>query len=40
MKMQHLMASQQGVQDLEEFQFGSGERRVPLFHSWETKAFG
>ncbi|CAF89618.1 unnamed protein product, partial [Tetraodon nigroviridis] len=40
MKMQHLMASQQGVQDLEEFQFGSGGRRFPLFHSWETKAFG
>lgn len=40
MKMQHLMASQQGVQDLEEFQFRAGGRRLPLFHSWDTKAFG
>lgn len=40
MKMRRLMASQRGVEDLEEFQFRAGGRRLPLFHSWDTKAFG
>lgn len=40
MKMERLMTSQQGVQDLEEFQFGHEGRRSPLFHSWNTKHFG
>lgn len=40
MKMQRLMASQQGVLDLEEFQFGPEGRKVPLFQSWNTKHFG
>ncbi|KAE8290420.1 Cyclin-dependent kinase 2-interacting protein [Larimichthys crocea] len=39
MKMERLMTSQQGVQDLEEFQFGHEGRRSPLFHSWNTKHF-
>ncbi|KAM9842085.1 cyclin-dependent kinase 2-interacting protein [Aulostomus maculatus] len=36
-KMQRVMASQRGILDLEEFQFGRGGRKVPLFHSWNTK---
>ncbi|XP_067471404.1 cyclin-dependent kinase 2-interacting protein isoform X2 [Thunnus thynnus] len=39
MKMERLMASQRGVLDLEEFQFGPEGRKVPLFHSWTTKQF-
>ncbi|XP_047467118.1 cyclin-dependent kinase 2-interacting protein [Mugil cephalus] len=39
-KMGRLMTSQRGVQDLEEFQFGPGGRKVPLFHSWSTGQFG
>lgn len=38
-KMERLMTSQQGVQDLEEFQFGLEGRKLPLFHSWNTKDF-
>ncbi|KAL7380219.1 hypothetical protein ABVT39_013862 [Epinephelus coioides] len=38
-KMERLMTSQQGVQDLEEFQFGHEGRKLPLFHSWNTKDF-
>ncbi|XP_031173889.2 cyclin-dependent kinase 2-interacting protein [Sander lucioperca] len=38
-KMERLMTSQRGVQDLEEFQFGPEGRTVPLFHSWSTKHF-
>lgn len=39
MKMERLVASQRGVLDLEEFQFGPEGRKVPLFHSWTTKQF-
>ncbi|CAK6982068.1 cyclin-dependent kinase 2-interacting protein [Scomber scombrus] len=39
MKMERLMASQRGILDLEEFQFGPEGRKVPLFHSWTTKQF-
>ncbi|XP_029282316.1 cyclin-dependent kinase 2-interacting protein [Cottoperca gobio] len=38
-KMECLMTSQRGVQDLEEFQFGAEGRKFPLFHSWSTKKF-
>ncbi|XP_069567683.1 cyclin-dependent kinase 2-interacting protein isoform X1 [Brachyistius frenatus] len=38
-KMERLMTSQRGVQDLEEFQFGPDGRKCPLFHSWTTKQF-
>ncbi|XP_070835248.1 cyclin-dependent kinase 2-interacting protein [Chaetodon trifascialis] len=38
-KMERLMTSQRGVQDLEEFQFGPEGRKFPLFHSWSTKHF-
>ncbi|XP_054653702.1 cyclin-dependent kinase 2-interacting protein isoform X2 [Dunckerocampus dactyliophorus] len=38
-KMQRLMASQQGLMNLEEFQFGPEGRKVPLFHTWSTKQF-
>ncbi|XP_057715751.1 cyclin-dependent kinase 2-interacting protein [Corythoichthys intestinalis] len=38
-KMERLMASQRGLVDLEEFQFGPQGRKVPLFHSWSTKDF-
>ncbi|KAK9534277.1 hypothetical protein VZT92_009332 [Zoarces viviparus] len=38
-KMERLTASQQGFQDLEEFQFGLEGRKCPLFHSWNTKHF-
>lgn len=34
------MTSQRGVQDLEEFQFGPEGRKIPLFHTWNTKQFG
>ncbi|KAM8914184.1 cyclin-dependent kinase 2-interacting protein [Spinachia spinachia] len=36
-KMERLTALQQGVQDLEEFQFGREGRK--LFHSWNAKHF-
>lgn len=39
-KMERLMASQRGLVDLEEFQFGPQGRKVPLFHSWNAKDFG
>lgn len=39
MKMERLMTSQRGIQDLEEFQFGPEGRKFPLFHSWNTKHF-
>lgn len=39
-KMARLMTSQQGVQDLEEFQFGPEGRKSPLFHNWNTNLFG
>ncbi|XP_061651424.1 cyclin-dependent kinase 2-interacting protein [Phyllopteryx taeniolatus] len=38
-KMERLMASQRGLVDLEEFQFGPQGRKVPLFHSWNAKDF-
>ncbi|XP_040916364.1 cyclin-dependent kinase 2-interacting protein [Toxotes jaculatrix] len=38
-KMEHLMTSQRGIQDLEEFHFGPGGRKFPLFHTWNTKQF-
>ncbi|XP_077477063.1 cyclin-dependent kinase 2-interacting protein [Stigmatopora argus] len=38
-KMERLMASQRGLVDLEEFQFGPQGRKVPLFHSWSAKDF-
>ncbi|XP_026194968.1 cyclin-dependent kinase 2-interacting protein isoform X2 [Anabas testudineus] len=38
-KMESLMTSQRGVQDLEEFQFGPEGRKIPLFHTWNTKQF-
>ncbi|TDG98464.1 hypothetical protein EPR50_G00200520 [Perca flavescens] len=38
-KMERLMTSQRGVQDLEEFHFGPEGRNVPLFYSWSTKHF-
>lgn len=38
-KMERLMTSQRGIQDLEEFQFGPEGRKFPLFHSWNTKHF-
>uniref|UniRef100_A0A087YL78 Cyclin dependent kinase 2 interacting protein n=1 Tax=Poecilia formosa TaxID=48698 RepID=A0A087YL78_POEFO len=38
-KMEHLMSVQQGIQDLEEFQFGPEGRTLPLCHSWKTKEF-
>ncbi|XP_061750941.1 cyclin-dependent kinase 2-interacting protein [Nerophis ophidion] len=38
-KMQRLMASQRGLVELEDFQFGPEGRKVPLFHSWSTKHF-
>lgn len=34
------MTSQQGLQDLEAFQFGPEGRTFPLFHSWKTEHFG
>lgn len=34
------MTLQQGVQDLDEFQFGLEGRKFPLFHTWNTKQFG
>lgn len=40
MKMERLMTSQQGIQDLEEFQFGLKGRQSPLFHTWSTQQFG
>ncbi|AWP15949.1 putative cyclin-dependent kinase 2-interacting protein isoform 4 [Scophthalmus maximus] len=39
-KMECLMTSQRGIQDLEEFQFGPEGRKVPQFHTWNTKQFG
>ncbi|XP_034050831.1 cyclin-dependent kinase 2-interacting protein isoform X2 [Thalassophryne amazonica] len=39
LKMERLLASQQGILDLEEFQFGAEGRTSPLFHSWSTKQF-
>ncbi|XP_071354382.1 cyclin-dependent kinase 2-interacting protein [Trachinotus anak] len=38
-KMEHLMTSQRGIHDLEEFQFGPKGRKFPLFHTWYTKHF-
>ncbi|XP_018544317.1 cyclin-dependent kinase 2-interacting protein [Lates calcarifer] len=38
-KMERLMTSQQGIQDLEEFQFGPEGRKFPLFHTWNTNQF-
>ncbi|XP_054469971.1 cyclin-dependent kinase 2-interacting protein [Anoplopoma fimbria] len=38
-KMERLSASQRGVQNLEEFQFGLEGRKYPLFHSWNAKHF-
>ncbi|AWP15946.1 putative cyclin-dependent kinase 2-interacting protein [Scophthalmus maximus] len=38
-KMECLMTSQRGIQDLEEFQFGPEGRKVPQFHTWNTKQF-
>ncbi|KAM4542090.1 cyclin-dependent kinase 2-interacting protein [Odontesthes bonariensis] len=38
-KMERLMVSQQGIQQLEEFQFGLDGRKFPLCHSWTTKEF-
>ncbi|XP_041828454.1 cyclin-dependent kinase 2-interacting protein [Melanotaenia boesemani] len=38
-KMERLMTSQRGIQELEEFNFGPEGRTVPLFHSWITKQF-
>lgn len=38
-KMERLMTSQRGVQDLEEFQFGPEGRNFPLFHTWNTRNF-
>lgn len=38
-KMEHLAATQRGVQDLEEFQFGPEGRTLPICHSWRTKEF-
>ncbi|XP_051942123.1 cyclin-dependent kinase 2-interacting protein isoform X1 [Hippocampus zosterae] len=38
-KMERLMASQRGLVDLEEFQFGPQGRKVPLFHGWNAKDF-
>ncbi|KAM9354748.1 cyclin-dependent kinase 2-interacting protein isoform 2-T2 [Pholidichthys leucotaenia] len=39
-KMEHLMKLQQGIEDLEEFQFKGEGRKAPLFHTWNTKQFG
>uniref|UniRef100_A0A669BMD6 Cyclin dependent kinase 2 interacting protein n=1 Tax=Oreochromis niloticus TaxID=8128 RepID=A0A669BMD6_ORENI len=39
-KMDRLMTSQRGVEDLEAFQFGAEGRKTPLFHSWSTREFG
>lgn len=39
-KMERLMMSLCGIQDLEEFQCGPEGRTSPLFHSWNTKQFG
>ncbi|XP_053290084.1 cyclin-dependent kinase 2-interacting protein isoform X1 [Pleuronectes platessa] len=38
-KMEHLMTSQRGIRDLEEFQFGPEGRTSPLFHTWSTEQF-
>ncbi|TNN87329.1 Cyclin-dependent kinase 2-interacting protein [Liparis tanakae] len=38
-KMERLTASQQGLHDLEVFQFGLEGRKCPLFHSWTAKHF-
>ncbi|XP_008313307.1 cyclin-dependent kinase 2-interacting protein [Cynoglossus semilaevis] len=38
-KMERLMTSQRGLQDLEDFQFGPEGRKVPLFHTWSTQQF-
>ncbi|CAJ1074898.1 cyclin-dependent kinase 2-interacting protein isoform X2 [Xyrichtys novacula] len=38
-KMERLMTSQRGIQELEEFQFGPEGRKFPLFHTWNTKQF-
>ncbi|KAK2826855.1 hypothetical protein Q5P01_021069 [Channa striata] len=38
-KMKRLKTSQQGIQNLEEFQFGPEGRKLPLFHTWNTKQF-
>ncbi|XP_034419016.1 cyclin-dependent kinase 2-interacting protein [Cyclopterus lumpus] len=38
-KMERITASQQGLQDLEAFQFGLEGRKCPLFHSWNAKQF-
>lgn len=40
MKMERLVTTQQGIEDLEALQFGPKGRKVPLFHSWSTKEFG
>ncbi|XP_075883971.1 cyclin-dependent kinase 2-interacting protein [Nelusetta ayraudi] len=39
-KMQRLMTSQRGVEELEAFQCRAAGRTVPLFHGWSTKDFG
>ena len=39
-KMEHLMTSQRGIRDLEEFQYGPEGRKCPLFHTWNTEQFG
>nr|XP_020477051.1 cyclin-dependent kinase 2-interacting protein isoform X2 [Monopterus albus]XP_020477052.1 cyclin-dependent kinase 2-interacting protein isoform X2 [Monopterus albus] len=39
MKMERLLTSQRGIQDLEEFQFAPEGRKSPLFHTWNTKQF-
>ncbi|XP_028994781.1 cyclin-dependent kinase 2-interacting protein [Betta splendens] len=39
MKMERLMRLQQGIQDLDEFQFGPEGRMCPLFHTWKTGQF-
>ncbi|XP_035023355.1 cyclin-dependent kinase 2-interacting protein [Hippoglossus stenolepis] len=38
-KMEHLMTSQRGIRDLEEFQYGPEGRKCPLFHTWNTEQF-
>ncbi|XP_020509396.1 cyclin-dependent kinase 2-interacting protein [Labrus bergylta] len=38
-KMERLVTSQRGIQELEQFQFGPEGRKFPLFHTWNTKQF-
>ncbi|KAL0969725.1 hypothetical protein UPYG_G00231460 [Umbra pygmaea] len=38
-KMEKLVSSEQGIINLETFQYGTGGRQIPLFQTWPTSQF-